>query len=59
MLWKKKHDNGEPITYKIKFINSFRFMQSKLSDLDDNISEINNNDWKTCMERKKSNQNVI
>ena len=27
-------------------------MQSKLSDLVDNLSEINNNDCKACMERK-------
>ena len=28
-------------------------MQSKLSDLPDNLSEINNKDCKKCMERKK------
>ena len=28
-------------------------MQSKLSDLADNLSEINNNECKNCMERKK------
>ena len=28
-------------------------MQSKLSDLADNSSEINNKDCKKCMERKK------
>ena len=49
---KKEHDNGKTITYKIKFIDSCRFMQSKLSDLVDNLSEINNKDCKTCMERK-------
>ena len=37
---------------KIKFIDSCRFMQSKLSDLVDNLSEIKNKDCKTCMERK-------
>ena len=43
---KKKHDNdsGETITYKIKFIDSCRFMPSKLSNLVDNLSEINNKD---------------
>ena len=40
------------ITYELKFIDSYRFMQSKLSDLVDNLSEINNKDCKTCMERK-------
>ena len=49
---KKEHDNGKTITYKIKFIDSCRFMQSRLSDLVDNLSEINNKDCKTCMERK-------
>ena len=49
---KKEHDNGKTITYKIKFIDSCRFMQSKLSDLVDNLSEINNKDCKTCMDRK-------
>ena len=29
-------------------------MQSKLSDLADNLSEINNKDCKKCMERKKN-----
>ena len=49
---KKEHGNDETITYKIKFIDSCRFIQSKLSDLVDNLSEINNKDCKTCMERK-------
>ena len=49
---KKEHDNGKTITYKIKFIDSCRFMPSKLSNLVDNLSEINNKDCKTCMERK-------
>ena len=29
---KKVHDNGKTITYKIKFSDSCRFTQSKLSD---------------------------
>ena len=49
---KKEHDNGKTITYKLKFIDSCRFMRSKLSDLVDNLSEINNKNCKTCMERK-------
>ena len=40
------------ITYKIKFIDSCRFMQSTLSDLADNLSEMNNKDCKKCMEKK-------
>ena len=53
---KKEHDNNKTITEKIKFVDSFRFMQSALSDLVNNISEINNKDCKTCIKRK---QNVI
>ena len=49
---KKEHDNDKTITYKIKFIDHCRFMQSKLSDLVDNISEINNQGCKACMKRK-------
>ena len=37
---KKQLDNGKTITYKLKFIDSFRFMSTKLSDLINNLSEI-------------------
>ena len=50
---KEKNNDGKTITYKIKFIDTCRFMQSKLSDLADNLSEINNKDCKKCMERIK------
>ena len=33
----KENDNSKKITYKLKFIDSYRFMQSKLSDLVDNL----------------------
>ena len=36
---KKDITNGKTITYKTKFIDSFRFISSKLSDLGDNLSE--------------------
>ena len=39
--------------YKIKFIDTCRVIQSKLSDLADNLSEINNKDCRKCMGRKK------
>ena len=52
ILIKKENDNGTIIKHKIKFIDTCRFMQSKLSDLVDNLSEINNKDCKKCMERK-------
>ena len=38
---KEDDDDNKVITYKIKFIDSCRFMQSTLSDLVDNLSEIN------------------
>ena len=51
---KKEHDNdnNKTIKYKIKFLDSCRFMGSKLSDLVDNLSEITNKDCKTCIEKK-------
>ena len=49
---KKEHNSGKTITYKIKFIDSYRFVQSKWSNLVDNLSEINNKDCKICIERK-------
>ena len=35
----KELDNGKTSTYKIKFIDSFRFMSSPLSYLADNLSK--------------------
>ena len=49
----KEDDNSKKITYKLKFIDSYRFMQSKLSDLVDNLSKIFNKECKSCIERKK------
>ena len=37
---KRELDNGKTIVYKLKFINSFRFMQTSLLSLVDNLSEI-------------------
>ena len=45
---KKEQDNDKTI----KFLDTCRFMPSKLSDLVDNLSTINNKDSKPCMERK-------
>ena len=52
---KKKIENKDlEITYKIKFIDSYRFMSSSLSKLVDNLSErIRNNkclDCKCCLD---------
>ena len=44
----KEDDNSKKITYKLKFIDSYRFMQSKLSDLVDNLSEINKKECPKC-----------
>ena len=41
---KKELDNGKLITYKIGFIDSFRFMSSSLSSLADNLSEVFHSD---------------
>ena len=38
----KEHDNGKPSIYKLKFIDSYRFMQDSLSNLVDNLSRIDN-----------------
>ena len=46
---KKKCDDGKKITYKLKFVDSFRFMLTSLSNLVDNSSEINKEECKACM----------
>ena len=58
---KKEHDNGKTSTYKLKFIDSYRFMPSKLSDFIDNLSGTNNNKKKMQIihGKKKFNQNVF
>ena len=37
-----EYDNDTTVTYKLKFIYSYRFMPSSLSNLVDNLTEINN-----------------
>ena len=37
---KKEYDNGKTSIYKLKFIDSYRFMQDSLSNLVYNLSEI-------------------
>ena len=51
---KKEHDNGKTTTYKLKFIDSCRFMQSSLSNLVDNLSEINNKEPNKLMNNMRS-----
>ena len=43
---KKEHGNGKTTTYKIRFIDSYRFMQDSLWNLVDNLSGINNKEPK-------------
>ena len=55
----KKLDNGKTITYKLKFIDSFRFTSRKLSDVVDNLSEIYKKNAKHVRKAKNSNQYAI
>ena len=55
---KNKLRNGKTITYKLKFIDSFRFMSRKLPNFVDNSSEIYKKECKECKERKRSKQYV-
>ena len=41
------------ITYKLKLIDSYRFMSTLLSNLVNNLSGIYDEECKKCMERKK------
>ena len=51
---KKEHDNCKTTTYKLKFIDSCRFMQSSLWNLVDNLSEINNKEPNKFMDTLRS-----
>ena len=53
---KKELNNGKTVTYKLKFIDSFRFMPTSLSELVDNTSGIFNSiECKSCIEKIKIN----
>ena len=41
---KKINENDKLVTCKLKFVDSYIFMQASLSKLTDNLSEINNKD---------------
>ena len=51
---KKELDNGKTTTFKLKFIDSCSFMQSSLSNLVDNLSEINNKEPNKFMDTMRS-----
>ena len=56
---KKELDNNKTITYKLKFIDSFRFMSTSLLTLVDNLSEIYKNNAKEVKKKEESNQYEI
>ena len=53
MSLKKENDNDKKIKYKLKFIDSYRFMSASLSNLVDNLSGVYDKECKKCMEGKK------
>ena len=48
----KENKDVKFITYKLKFIDSFRFMNRSLSDLVENLSEVNKQECIRCKERQ-------
>ena len=53
---KKEYDGGKKIASKLRFIDSFRFMLTSLSELFDNMSRIFNSiERKSCIEKIKIN----
>ena len=50
---KKELHNDKANIYKLKFIDSYRFMLTSSSSLVNNLSEINNKECKKCAERNK------
>ena len=51
---KNKYDDGKTITYKLRFIECFRFMVTSLTELVDNMSKIFNSiKWKSWTENNR------
>ena len=48
-----KKENDEKMKYKLKFIDSYRFISTSLSNLVNNLSGVYDKECKNCMERKK------
>ena len=55
----KESDNGETVIYKLKFIDSYRFMPTSLPNLVDNLSGIKKKNANHSWKEKISNQNAI
>ena len=53
VLLKKENYSSKKITYKLKFIGSYRFMSTSLSNLVDNLLGVYDKECKKCTERKK------
>ena len=54
---KKECDNGKTTAYKLRFINSFRFMSTSLLELADNMSgKFNSIECKSCTENNRSEE---
>ena len=57
---KKECDGGKTVTRKLRFIDSFRFMSTSLSELVDNMSGIFNSiEYKSCIEKIKLIQDAV
>ena len=48
VLMNTANDNGEKSVYKLKFIDSMRFMNTSLANLTDSLSELNRQECKNC-----------
>ena len=50
-----KNENKTKVkTYRLRFIDSYRFTKSSLDRLVDNLSEMNNNTYNKCIERTRT-----
>ena len=56
---KKEYDDGKTTIYKLKFIDSYRFMEDSLSNLVDNLFGINNNNNKDKKEPKNNSIDIV